>query len=208
MALREFSDRAGREWRVWDVTADAIHPATRTEDYMRDYSEGWLAFESVDGLAKCRLTPIPLHWSTASIDELEDWLHEADAVRGNRGSGAFGRAAAEVASNPMLSQQSHGPAAPRGPVRTFRFPGGRYWTVTEYHTTMPTTGLAASGSRPHRVLRFMSGARALDLAPWPADWMSLSDGELAELLTTSFPRHSDPSDSAAQHRRSSDVEKR
>lgn len=207
MALREFADRAGRKWRAWDVTAAAIHPATRSEDYMRDYLDGWLAFESVDGLAKCRLTPIPGGWATATIEELEHWLHEADAVRGDRGSGAFGRASAEVASNPLLGTNPVAPSA-RGPVRTFRFPGGRYWTVTEYHPSAATHGAGADDGRSHRVLRFMSGARALDLTPWPADWANLSDAELVELLTESFPRHSDPSDSAAQRRRSSDVEKR
>lgn len=202
MALREFSDRAGRQWRVWDVTADAIHPATRAEDYMRDYLDGWLAFESVDGLAKCRLTPIPEGWATASVEQLEKWLHEADAVRGDRGSGAFGRAAAEVAANPLI------PANPRGPTRTFRFPGGRYWTVTEYQTTGHGAAAGSDDTQAHRVLRFMSGARALDLTPWPADWTSLSDGQLAELLTASFPRHSDASESSAQRRRSGDHEKR
>jgi hypothetical protein len=207
MALREFTDRAGRRWRAWDVTADAIHPATRTEDYMRDYLEGWLAFESLDGLAKCRLTPIPARWIAASVEQLEQWLHQAETVRGDRSSGAYGRASAEVASNPSLATH---PAATgtRGPVRTFRFPGGRYWTVTEYHPTVASHDDGAAGGHPKRVLRFMSGARALDLTPWPADWLSLSDAELAELLTTSFPRHSDPSESTAQRRRSGDVEKR
>ena len=201
MALRDFNDIAGREWRVWDVTADAIHPATRGEDYMRDYLDGWLAFESADGLAKCRLTPIPTGWATATVDELEAWLHEASTVRGERGSGAFGRASAEVASIPLFA------AAPRNPVRTFRFPGGRYWTVTEY---LPGTagGLDHHDDGAPRVLRFMSGARSLDLSSWPADWASKTDTALAELLTRSFPRHSDPSESTAQRRRSGDSEKR
>ncbi|NUQ19705.1 MAG: hypothetical protein HOQ09_01970 [Gemmatimonadaceae bacterium] len=59
MPLREFNDRAGRAWRAWDVSAETLHPSTRAEDYMRDFLSGWLAFESVDGTAKCRLTPIP-----------------------------------------------------------------------------------------------------------------------------------------------------
>jgi hypothetical protein len=200
MALREFSDRAGRKWRVWDVTADVIHPATRTEDYMRDYLDGWLAFESIDGLAKCRLTPIPAGWAAAEIEDLERWLREADPVRGDRSSGAYGRASAEVASNPLSASNA------RGPVRTFRFPGGRYWTVTEYQTL--AHGEGSEAARTQRVLRFMSGARSLDLAPWPADWLHLSDAELAELLTTSFPRHSDSSDSTSPRRRSSDLEQR
>jgi hypothetical protein len=201
MALREFTDSADREWRVWDVTADVIHPATRSEDYMRDYQDGWLAFESADGLAKCRLTPIPAEWSKATAADLERWLHAATAVRGERASGAFGRAEAEVAANPLLA------ATPRGPVRTFRFPGGRFWTATEHQG--PAGGAAkgrAQASAP-RVLRFTSGARSLDLAPFPANWVNMSDEQLAELLTSSFPRHSDPSESAAQRRRKSDSDR-
>ena len=199
MALRDFADRAGRQWRVWDVTAEAIHPATRGEDYMRDYLAGWLAFESLDGLAKCRLTPIPPDWASAPVSRLEQWLHEAETVRGERSSGAYGRAAAEVAANPRF------PADGRQPVRTFRFPGGRFWTVTECPASA-TTG--PDEAEPHRVLRFMSGSRALDLTSWPEDWASGSDADLAELLTASFPRHNAESDDIARRRRSGDSEKR
>ena len=201
MALRDFNDSAGRAWRVWDVSADAIHPATRGEDYMRDYLDGWLAFESADGLAKCRLTPIPKDWATAAVHDLEGWLQAASTVRGERGSGAFGRASAELTANPLLG------VGPRTPVRTFRFPGGRFWTVAEYKSSASDH----DGAGRHdgaAVLRFTSGARSLDLPEWPGDWANRSDMELAELLTDSFPRHSDPTDSAAQRRRSGDVEKR
>ena len=199
MALRDFADRAGRQWRVWDVTAEAIHPATRGEDYMRDYLAGWLAFESFDGLAKCRLTPIPPEWASAPVSQLEQWLHDAETVRGERSSGAYGRAAAEVAANPRF------PADVRQPVRTFRFPGGRFWTVTECPASAST---GPDEAEPHRVLRFMSGSRALDLTSWPEDWASRSDADLAELLTASFPRHNAESDDVAHRRRSGDSEKR
>jgi hypothetical protein len=196
MALRDFSDRAGRQWRVWDVTADAIHPATRGEDYMRNYLDGWLAFESADGLAKCRLTPIPPNWAIASVADLEKWLHEAETVRGERGSGAHGRASAEVAANPRVASDV------RTPVRTFRFPGGRFWTAME---SSVSTAESSHDGLPRRVLRFMSGSRALDLTSWPSDWASRSDSELAALLTASFPRHSEPSNEPAHRRRESDI---
>lgn len=199
MALREFADRAGRQWRVWDVTAEAIHPATRGEDYMRDYLAGWLAFESFDGMAKCRLTPIPNDWATAAPSKLEEWLQLAESVRGERSSGSYGRSSAEVAANPRI------PADVRQPVRTFRFPGGRFWTVTECPVS---TSTGPDGKEPNHVLRFMSGSRALDLTSWPEDWASRPDEDLAELLTASFPRHNAESDDAAHRRRSGDHEKR
>lgn len=199
MALRDFMDRGGRQWRVWDVTADAIHPATRSEDYMRDYLDGWLAFESADGLAKCRLTPIPAGWSSADVDQLAQWLQAAEVVRGGRMSGAHGRASAELAANPEIAADA------RQPVRTFRFPGGRFWTVTECPVSA-TTG--ADESSPRRVLRFMSGSRALDVRSWPSDWASRSDAELADLLIASFPRQNADAGEGLHRRRSADNEKR
>ena len=53
MAVREFTDSRGVEWRVWDVTPAHMHPVTRGEDYMADLQDGWLAFES--GREKRRL---------------------------------------------------------------------------------------------------------------------------------------------------------
>lgn len=199
MALRDFTDEAGRQWRVWDVTADAIHPATRSEDYMRDYLDGWLAFESADGLVKCRLTPIPLAWSSASTEQLVHWLHAAETVRGDRASGAHGRSSTETKSKPTTAADAS------QAVRTFRFPGGRFWTVSECASS---TASGADESTPHRVLRFMSGTRALDVRTWPSDWASLSDSGLAELLTSSFPRHAVDGDDGTYRRRSADSEKR
>jgi hypothetical protein len=201
MALRDFTDRAGRKWRVWDVSAETIHPATRGEDYMRNYLGGWLAFESADGLAKCRLTPIPKGWASAGGGQLIEWLHAAETVRGDRGSGPHGRAVAEATASPHASSDG------RVAVRTFRFPGGRFWTVTEYDVGSPPDGGSGSdGGR--RVLRFMSGSRALDVVHWPADWATRPDVELAELLSTSFPRHGTDSEDPAQQRRSTDAGQR
>ena len=184
MALREFSDRTGRVWRVWDVTAEKLHPSTRAEDYLRDYLGGWLAFESADGQAKCRLTPIPRDWENAPIERLELWLRAAEAVRGDRELAAV----EERAEHDELADVGAGPAdtaiaTPRPRTRTFRFPGGRYWTVAEWFSPDPRGG---GGTR--RVLRFASGSRSLEIDHWPHDWMLLGDEELAELLARSFPR--------------------
>ena len=197
MALRDFTDPAGREWRVWDVSAEAIHPATRGEDYMRNYLGGWLAFESADGAAKCRLTPIPAEWTSADVAQLVAWLHEADPVRGERGSTAVGRGSEE----PGVARPS---AGSRTPVRTFRFPGGRFWTVTECETSSPARAAARRDPVDRRVLRFMSGSRALDVTRWPHDWSTRPDVDLAELLATSFPRQQQESSASTHQRRSSD----
>ena len=196
MALREFTDRAGREWRVWDVTEQNIHPRTRSEDWMRDFLDGWLTFESVDGQVKCRLHPIPAGWEEASVEQLEEWLHQAEPVRGERTSGPQGRAAIEEA---VKATETHAVSIP---PRMFRFPGGRLWTVGVWTTHVATRG----GTKASSVLRFSSGTRSLDLATWPEDWQSFSDTDLAALLSESFPRPPNQKNPTAHRRRASDIQ--
>ncbi|HEX2716824.1 MAG TPA: hypothetical protein VHM67_04035, partial [Gemmatimonadaceae bacterium] len=85
MAVREFRDSKGVDWRAWDITPESIHPLTRAEDYLDDcYRDGWVVFESTDGQDRRRLCPPPSGWSEFSTAELEDMLARADVVR--RGS--------------------------------------------------------------------------------------------------------------------------
>lgn len=99
MALREFDDEGGRQWKVWDVyptLAERRHrnagppPGTRER---RRYVEqrvtvhanmvaGWLAFEARDGERR-RLSPIPHTpegWQHASVAELRAWCASAQAA--------------------------------------------------------------------------------------------------------------------------------
>jgi hypothetical protein len=61
MPLREFDDRRGRRWRVWDTV-----PA-RTEA-MGDFREGWLTFDN--GTDRRRLAPVPARWSELPEERL------------------------------------------------------------------------------------------------------------------------------------------
>jgi hypothetical protein len=209
MALREFTDKNGREWRAWDVTASTIHPATRSEDFMRDFLDGWLTFESLDGQAKCRLSPIPRGWDSATDEQLEEWLHAAVTVRGERTSGPHGRtaaeaiAAAEAAAHEQARRAAEHDGADRQAAfaRTFRYPGGRYWSVAEWAGTDHGDAAAADG---RSVLRFTSGRRSLDLASWPRDWQTYSDDELVTLLFKSFPRDRAAENPTTFRRRASD----
>lgn len=76
MALREFTDSHGIDWRVWDVTPAAISPRTAAEDFMADLQDGWLCFESAG--RRCRLVLYPSDWASASDAQLEELLHRAE----------------------------------------------------------------------------------------------------------------------------------
>jgi hypothetical protein len=61
MPIRDFTDRSGTRWRVWNtVAAGNGNTGGRIES--------WLTFES--GTARRRLTPIPNGWERATDDEL------------------------------------------------------------------------------------------------------------------------------------------
>jgi hypothetical protein len=175
MALREFTDRTGCRWRVWDIRPEQMPAAARAEDHLQNVIHGWLAFEPAGGGQKRRLSPIPARWEKATEEELERMLERADPAHNEGGAPLRGDAPAQT---PEPAEPSKG--API--IRTFRYPNGRYWTVNE----QPSQTATRAGHRP--LLVFTSGARALETRDWPAQWARLADDELAELLYRSFPR--------------------
>jgi hypothetical protein len=68
MAVRDFVDPKGVSWRVWPVTPEALQPKTAAEDYLGDYGEGWLCFESAG--ERRRLARYPLDWENLSDQAL------------------------------------------------------------------------------------------------------------------------------------------
>ena len=80
MALREFDGPDGHRWKAWDVTAAQIHPKTRAEDYMRDFADGWIVFERVDGEEKRRLSHYPTDWQSGSDEEVAALCERAELV--------------------------------------------------------------------------------------------------------------------------------
>lgn len=190
MALREFRDESGREWRAWDITAEKLHPSTRAENHLQGVLEGWLVFERVDGGAKARLYPIPPSWHAASQDELRRLLKLAEPTRESGEYERFAsgeRAAQRVAARGATDDASPPHRAERSSSesRSFRYPGGRYWSVAEYVIRQPSDG---EGPATLSVLRFTAGARSLDVKSWPPEWRGYSDHQLADLLWRSFPR--------------------
>lgn len=66
MAYAEFTDRAGRSWRVWHTVPRLAELLTALP---QDWKGGWLTFES--GADKRRLAPFPAEWETLPASRLE-----------------------------------------------------------------------------------------------------------------------------------------
>jgi hypothetical protein len=78
MAVRDFVDTSGVSWRVWPVSPEALQPKTAAEDYLGDYGEGWLCFESA--AERRRLARYPPDWEDLPVEELRSLLRIAAVV--------------------------------------------------------------------------------------------------------------------------------
>jgi hypothetical protein len=78
MAVRDFVDANNVSWRVWPVTPDALQPRTAAEDYLGDFSEGWLCFESAT--ERRRLANYPRDWERLADGDLCSLLAAASLV--------------------------------------------------------------------------------------------------------------------------------
>ena len=182
MAVREFSDSSGREWRVWDVMPHAIHPPTKTEDYLAAmYQTGWLVFETKTEDEKRRLADFPADWSELSDQGLETLLGRAEVIP-PRKLRALREARGEEAARELeraVRREERPDVTDLVVVRTFRYPGGRVWTVCVIRHPK-------GGGPP--VLRFTAGARDIDLPDWPKDWADYREDQLVDLLRRAAPR--------------------
>lgn len=182
MPVREFTDEKGRHWRAWDIRPEAIHPVTKSEDYLADcFVTGWIVFETVECDEKRRLCPWPMHWMLASDERLRELLSMADVVPYHnletpRTSGAHASVSGELAPHPAAAQPD---VTDLLVVRTFRYPGGRFWSVCV--VTYPEDGGAPA-------LRFQSGMRIIDMRRWPKDWADRPDAALVDMLREAAPR--------------------
>jgi hypothetical protein len=82
MAVRDFVDANGVTWRVWPVTPESLQPKTAAEDYLGEYGDGWLCFESAT--ERRRLARYPVRWDELSDSELATLLKAAAVVRGRK----------------------------------------------------------------------------------------------------------------------------
>ena len=210
MAVREFTDHTGREWRAWDVVPDDLSARTKDETYLAQlYVTGWVVFETKDGGDKRRLHPVPKGWSELPDADVERLLDKAEIVPQRKSSPGNAAPDAAPAKETVraVDVESRGESDGRGTetydvtdlgvLRTFRYPTGRFWAVCVIHHP-------EDGGSP--VLRFTAGARNLDLRDWPKDWADYSDEDLINLLRHGAPRQShEPPSPTTPHRRWDDT---
>lgn len=201
MAVREFKDESGYLWRAWNITPDSIHPATKAEDYLVGcYELGWIVFERADGRDKRRLCPYPEGWHALSDLELRRLMAQAEGVSARK-LASERRFEGEHATPPAATSGATAAVDAGGEppdvtdlkvVRSFRYPGGRIWTVC-------VIARPEDGGPP--VLRFSAGSRVLDLKTWPHDWADYTDARLVEMLRAATPRTTNTSTPGMPHRR-------
>jgi hypothetical protein len=196
MTLREFTDRRGVTWRVWDITPDSLRELTGGAVYPAPnypaefYRTGWLSFQSLSGTEKRSLWPIPPGWESLSDPELANLLERA--TRGTPRKS--GRPDAGPGSKPSdVARSGAEQVSETGLVRAFVYPGGRAWTVC----------VVRQEQGGPQVLRFTSAGRSLDLATWPTDWADLPE-EALTLLLRNIPRAAGPPGPATPRRRWND----
>jgi hypothetical protein len=78
VALREYRDEAGVQWRVWRVQPSTFVAPTLAGQPADEDRPCWLCFESVR--EKRRLIPAPDAWDERSDAELEDLRRAAEVV--------------------------------------------------------------------------------------------------------------------------------
>ena len=174
MSIREYTDSKRVEWRVWDVTPDHLHPVTRAEDFMGNFQDGWLVFESAR--EKRRLeAPYPAAWREFDLPSLEALCQRAVTVVPRPPASPSGqrRAATAVELEKVAERESDA-------LRTFTSPQGREWTV-RIHECRDREG----GEK--KVLRFSAGDIVVELLEWPHAWERLTVTEYAILLLDAEP---------------------
>jgi hypothetical protein len=72
-AIREFTDRDAKQWRVWAVTPSYSRGSKR-ESPLGEFEDGWLVFETLDGRERKRLPHFPANWRTMSDAKLQELL--------------------------------------------------------------------------------------------------------------------------------------
>ena len=83
VALREFQDSSGIEWKVWDTIPERMHASPASDRALGELRSGWITFSSI--LGRRRLAPVPDGWSNLPSRELERLCDRAIPTRRSSG---------------------------------------------------------------------------------------------------------------------------
>ena len=78
--VREFADRSGRPWRVWQVKPGRSREGLHGERMLAAFTTGWLAFEALDDGTRRRLVGTVEGWEDRPDEELIPLLETAVEV--------------------------------------------------------------------------------------------------------------------------------
>ncbi|HEX6059574.1 MAG TPA: hypothetical protein VFZ11_11220 [Gemmatimonadaceae bacterium] len=78
--VREFADRSGRPWRVWQVKPGRSREGLHGERMLAAFTTGWLAFEALDDGTRRRLVGTVEGWEERPDEELIPLLETAVEV--------------------------------------------------------------------------------------------------------------------------------
>jgi hypothetical protein len=178
MALREFRDAHGVEWKVWATIPEASALVRVDYGSLGGLAEGWLTFECT-GVRK-RLAPVPAGWDGLSESELEEYCRQAKVPPPRRSART---AAGEGDASAPRSAVDLNALDPSAPARTFTSESGRLWRVVEHERSVPILHHDAHDARTMTefVLRFSSDSEVLELRTYPMAWARLMDDELRRL---------------------------
>lgn len=82
MAVRDVVHGDGTKWKIWAVMTSTFHPKTAAEDFLGEYGDGWLCFESPH--QRRRLARFPLDWDRLPDNELLRLLESAEVVQARK----------------------------------------------------------------------------------------------------------------------------
>jgi len=77
MGVREFSDDRGRPWRAWSVVPGLSRASASGGQFLGDFHNGWICFESLGSSARRRLPYPRSKWPTITDEELRRLLERA-----------------------------------------------------------------------------------------------------------------------------------
>jgi hypothetical protein len=82
--VRDFVDREGRMWHVWEISREQLRSSSRSRAFIGAFTDGWLAFQTEDGLHRRRLPDYPGDWRELSSAAIEDLCMLAEPVKESR----------------------------------------------------------------------------------------------------------------------------